>query len=117
MARFEKIIDGIIQKTDREVIEWNRISSSELKNNQFLHEYIVDDCFGFNGLGSFSADYEGGKIFVIDDDGTTEILVQPGTEKALTSITINDTKKMGELKNRIINQVDNPEDFLKKLLD
>lgn len=116
---FDKTIEAIINKTKNKIIQWDRIDQNYINRNSFYKKYILDNFVNVDGINQYVASFTNGNIFFSKDSesGYCEVAIQPGPKAAIMPIKSGNSGALRILEEEIKEKIDNPDDFINKLLE
>lgn len=117
--KFEKAVDGIINKTEDGKIEWERSDIDLWRKNAFYNKYISSNDMRIDGINNYVAPYKEGYIYFTNqvEDGYREIAIQPNENADITVLSSGNSPKLKLLEETIKNELDDPDDFLNDLIN
>lgn len=116
--KLEKVVDAVIDKTEKGKIAWERADINLYNENAFYHKYISNNYMTIDGVNNYVAPYKDGYIYFTNqvDDGYREIAIQPNKNADITVLSTGRSSKLVTLEEVIKNELDNPDDFIDSLL-
>ena len=110
-AKANKTIDSLMKRTRAGSIQWERVDRQTLRS-PFVEDAV--DITDVNCVNSFHCEFKEGAIYVLSDDFSSTVFVQPRKDSALTSLPAT-SGKISQLKNVIKDDIDSIDAFLDEL--
>lgn len=110
-TKANKTIDSLLKRTKAGSIQWERVGPQTLRS-PFVEDAV--DITDINYINSFQCEFKEGAIYVLSDDFTSSVFIQPRKNAALTSLPAT-SGKISQLKNVIKDDIDSIDDFLDEL--
>lgn len=110
-SKVNKTVESLVKRTRSGSIQWERVNSQSLRN-PFIEDVV--DTTEVDFVNSFRCEFKNGSIYVLSDDFSSLVFIQPRRDAALTALPAA-KEKISQLKNVIKDDIDSVDDFLDEL--